>query len=118
VGGCVAAPALTPAVVGGDARTVAPAWFDYVTDPSTGTTKYRERTISLDLTGPLFSLPGGEVQAAIGLEQRSAKIDDSPNPDSVRGNLYGFSSSAPTRGSDSVWEVYGEVELPLLRDMI
>jgi iron complex outermembrane receptor protein len=116
--GCVAAPALTPAVVGGDARTVAPAWFDYITDPVTGHTSYRERTISLDINGPLFKLPGGMVQVALGIESRSASINDQPAPDSVRSNLFGFTSSTPTVGSDSVWEYYGEVELPLLSDQI
>src|SRR5690606_1144873 len=32
------------------------------------------------------------------------------------GNTYNFSTSAITRGTDSVWEVFGEVEVPLLRD--
>ena len=33
------------------------------------------------------------------------------------GNVYNFSSAAITRGTDSVKEVYGEVELPLLRGL-
>ena len=31
--------------------------------------------------------------------------------------VYNLSSSTPTRGSDNVWEVYGEVDLPLLADI-
>lgn len=116
VGGCVPAPALSTGIVNGNARTIAPAWFDYVTDPVTGHTSYTERTASVDINGPLFRLPGGMVQVALGLEQREATINDQPAPDSVRNNLYGFTSSTPTVGSDSVWEAYGEIELPLLAD--
>jgi outer membrane receptor protein involved in Fe transport len=111
--GCIAAPALTPAVVGGQF----PAdWFNWVTQPVTGHTAYRESTVSLDLDGKVFDLPGGPAQVALGFEYRKSSIDDTPALDSQNGNLYNFTSSSITRGSDSVWEVYGEAELPLVRD--
>lgn len=113
-GGCVAAPALTPGVVGGQFPA---AWFNYVTAPVTGNTVYRERVLNATFDGPLFRLPYGEVQAAIGVEQRAARIDDTPDEESQNSNLYGFTSSTITRGSDSVWEVFGEVEIPLVRDV-
>ncbi len=118
VGGCVAAPALTSGIVGGNARSLAPAWFDFITDPVTGRTQYRERTVTLDVNGPLFKLPGGMVQVALGVENREASINDQPSPESVRNNLYGFTSSTPTVGSDGVWEGYGEIELPILSDQL
>ena len=114
IGGCVAAPALTAAVVGGQ---LPQAWRDYINVPVTGATDFRETVISANLNGPLFHLPGGNVQLALGAEYRKSSIDDSPSPESVAGNLYNFTASAPTRGSDSVWELYGELEVPLLRDL-
>jgi outer membrane receptor protein involved in Fe transport len=57
----------------------------------------------------------GDVRGAIGAEYRRAKIDDTPSIDSQNSNLYNLSSAAVTRGSDSVWELYGEAELPILR---
>lgn len=114
VGGCVAAPVLSPAVVGGQF----PAdWFDYVTDPVTGTTAYDETVANFSINGPLFKLPGGELQIVAGAEYRHSSIDDEPSPESQSGNLYGFTSSKPTKGSDEVYEIFGEVEAPLLRDM-
>jgi iron complex outermembrane receptor protein len=113
VGGCVAAPALTPAVIGGE---LPQAWRDFVNVDVTGTTDYRETMANVTFDGPLFTLPGGELQVAIGAEYRKARIDDTPSPESQAGNLYNFTSSAITRGSDSVWELFGEVEIPLIRD--
>ncbi len=113
VGGCVAAPTLSPTVVGG---TFPGDWFDFVTSPVTGITKYNETTFAANVDGPLFDLPGGKAQLALGAEYRKATIDDTPGDDSQRGNLYGFTSSSITRGSDSVWEAFGELELPLIRD--
>ena len=112
--GCVAAPALTPAVVGGQFPK---AWLDFVVQPVTGNTKFRETTASLVVDGKLFDLPGGPVSVALGAEYRKSSINDTPSIESQTGNTYNFSSSSLTRGKDSVWEVFGEVELPLLREV-
>lgn len=112
-GGCVAAPALTPSVVGGGLPR---DWVDYVYRPIVGTTDYTESTVAAYVDGPLFSLPAGKVQAALGVEYRKAEINDTPGADSRNGNILNFTSSAPTRGTDSVWEAYAEVEVPILRD--
>ena len=116
-GGCVAAPVLTADIVGGRFRQVAPDWFNYVTVDDVGRTKFREWTANLTVDGPLFRLPGGDAQGAFGLEYRKSSIDDTPSTNSQIGNLAGFTTSLPTRGSDNVWEAFGEVELPVLRNV-
>jgi outer membrane receptor protein involved in Fe transport len=117
VGGCVAAPVLTDQIIAGQARTVAPQWWDYIFGSPTGTTKFREVTTNLTFDGPLFRLPGGDAQAVIGFEYRKSRIHDEPSDDMQRDNILNFTSAPVTRGSDSVKEVYGEVELPVLRNV-
>lgn len=112
-GGCVAAPALTAAVIGGQ---LPQNWVDYVYQPVTGTTTYQETSANFNVMGPLFNMPAGAVQSAFGVEYRAASINDTPPLDSQNGNLYNLTSATPTRGSDYVAEAYGEVEVPLLRD--
>ncbi|MCT2559161.1 TonB-dependent receptor [Tsuneonella sp. YG55] len=112
--GCVAAPALTPAVVGGQYPS---DWFNFVVQPVTGHTAFREETAAMFLNGPLFALPGGDIQLGVGAEYRKSSIDDTPSIESQTGNLYNFTGSGLTRGSDSVWEIFGEAELPILRDL-
>ena len=116
-GGCVAAPPLTPAIIAGQFRTVAPAWFDYVTEDVVGHTAFREWTAALTLDGPLFRLPGGDAQAVIGFEYRKSSINDVPSDDSINNNLHGFTSAPITKGSDNVMEAFAEVELPILRNV-
>lgn len=109
--GCVAAPALSNAVIGGQL----PAdWVNYVWRPFTGVTKYTEDLMAASATGTLFNVPYGKVKAAVGAEIRRFKIDDSPAPESASGNLYGFTSASATRGSDTAHDVFAEVEVPLL----
>ena len=110
-GGCVAAPALNTDTIAG--RFPQP-WYDWIKAPVVGTTLYEESTVSFNLSGPVFDLPHGTVRGAFGVEAREAEIDDTPSIHMVNGNVYSFSSAAPTRGKDSVWEVYGELEFPLL----
>jgi outer membrane receptor protein involved in Fe transport len=112
--GCVAAPALTAAVIGGQL----PAnWVGYVWQPATGVTKFREDVLTASVTGPLFSLPYGKVKGAFGIESRKSSIDDTPAADSIAGNLYNFTSSTPTRGSDRANDVFAEIEVPLLKNL-
>ena len=109
--GCVAAPALTPAVVGGQLPA---SWIGFISAPVTGTTKFRETIVSAVVDGPLFDIWGGPVQIAVGAEYRKQTLNDTPSLESQRGNVYNFTSSTITRGSDSVKEVFGEIEAPLL----
>jgi iron complex outermembrane receptor protein len=112
--GCILAPALTPAVIGGQ---LPQDWVDWTWVKDTGNTKYDETVFTFNIDGPLFDLPAGSVGSAFGLEYRKAKINDSPSEDSQNGNLYNLTSAAPTRGSDSVKEFYAELDFPLLRGM-
>jgi iron complex outermembrane receptor protein len=109
--GCIAAPALNSNTIGGNL----PAdWKNWVFVPVTGNTKYKEDTVNFNVNGPLFNMPYGTAAGAFGVEYRKAKIDDSPSQYSIDGDLFNLTSAAPTRGSDSVFEAYGELELPLL----
>lgn len=113
INGCVAAPALTPAVVGGQFPA---SWIGFIAAPVRGTTSFRESIASAVIDGPLFNVWGGPVQIAVGVEYRKQSINDTPALDSQRGNLYNFTSSTITRGSDNVKEAFGEIEVPLLTD--
>ena len=112
--GCVAAPALSSAVIGGQLPS---AFVNYIFRPVSGSTKYTENVGSFTLDGKLIDLPYGAVQAAFGTEFRKARINDTPPLDSQNGNLFGLSSAAITRGSDRVFEGFGELEIPLLRNL-
>ncbi|MEI8326987.1 MAG: TonB-dependent receptor, partial [Betaproteobacteria bacterium] len=92
-------------------------WVGYVWQPVTGSTKYNEDILTASVTGPIFTLPYGKVKGAFGVELRNAKIDDTPAADSQAGNLYNLSTSAPTRGSDRAHDVFGEIEIPLLKNL-
>lgn len=110
---CVAAPPLNAATIGGQ---LPQAFRDYILVNTIGTTKFRESTAIFNIDGPIFSLPGGDVQLALGAEYRKQRIDDTPDDNAIRGNLLGLTAGTPTRGSDNVKEVFGEIFVPILAD--
>jgi iron complex outermembrane receptor protein len=110
--GCVAAPVLSNDVIAG---ILPQAYRDYIMQETHGNTQYTEKTAHFGVSGPLFDIPfGGSVGMAFGVEYRGMEIDDTPDANSIAGNLYNFTASTPTRGKDSVNEAYAELEIPLI----
>ncbi|HZW17504.1 MAG TPA: TonB-dependent receptor [Luteimonas sp.] len=110
--GCVAAPVLSADVIAGN---LSPAYRDFIMQDTHGNTLYEESTVNFTVNGPLFDIAtGGTAAAAIGVEYRRSEIDDTPDINSINNNLFGFTSSTPTRGKDNVKELFAEVELPVL----
>ena len=79
-------------------------------------TTYKQETFALSFDGSLFSLPGGEVKAAIGFEYRKDRIDDRPGEERMVGAIYRYGTAARTKGSDNVKEAYAELNIPFFRD--
>lgn len=112
---CIPFPMLTADVISGE---LPQDFKDYIFREVEGTTKYYEAVYSLIIDGPLVTLPAGQIQTALGLEHRKQKINDIPDTNSINGNLYNLSSAAITVGKDNVTEIYGELEVPLLADLV
>lgn len=100
-----------PAILSGENMQ---ALIDTVGIVQSGNTTYDQYQIVGILAGDLFSLPAGMVGTAIGLEYRDFSIDDQPSEASRSGDLWGETSALVTKGSNSVVELFGEVEIPIL----
>lgn len=74
--------------------------------------------------GNMFELPGGAVNFAFGGEYRKEKSNFQPDAistqvtdfDTDSGVLADLALLAPERGSFDVWEVFGEINVPILAD--
>lgn len=97
----------------------------YVSRVPTNSTTNDQLVAELNLQGGLFSLPAGEVRAAVGATYREQNYTFVPDPmalatftlNGVTGPELAGLSSQPLSGSDKVREVYGELLIPLLRDI-
>ncbi len=68
-------------------------------------------------TENFLKLPAGGVGFAIGSEYRYEGFDFRPSQDLATGNLTGFNASPPVSGDFDVYELYGEMLVPVLKDL-
>jgi iron complex outermembrane recepter protein len=81
---------------------------------STGETE--TKVFSANLAGSLFTLPGGDLGFAVGVESRKESGEFIPDAMAVTGNSTTL-SAGPTRGSYKVDELYAELAIPVLADL-
>ena len=81
------------------------------------TTKAEQAGAVASITGTAFDMPAGPVQFNVGLEWRFASAQYIPDQYLATGEPTGFNYSYPTKGEESVKEIFGEVRIPLLADM-
>lgn len=110
--GCVALNPLVP---------LTPAMIDYITYTSSWSkSTLTQQVASAYVSGGLFDLPGGTVQAVLGGEYRHEKNDIGATPEYDPLNPAYDPTIGVTQtslvGKYSVKEAFGEVRLPLLRD--
>ena len=81
----------------------------------TSVTRIGQTVVEGTVTGSPFSLPAGPVQVAIGADYRRNTYRFTPDP--AAGDLVGSFGSEAVAGATTAKEVYGEVLLPVLRDV-
>jgi outer membrane receptor protein involved in Fe transport len=77
-------------------------------------TERTHRLAAFFVSGPLFSLPAGDVDVAAGLEWRSDESRFLVDEALFSGDIFGFVASSPGGGKDSVAEFYGEAVVPVV----
>ncbi len=82
-----------------------------------GTTKYTQMLVEGTIAGDILEAPAGKVGVALGFQARYDELDDSPGVNAQNGNYWGQSTAGRSVGDDSVWEVFGEARVPLLKSL-
>ena len=90
---------------------------DYVTGEGFQTNITNEHVVAANLSGNLIDLPAGPVGVAVGAEYRNDKVSGNTDPISQSGGFFNTGNGSLISGQIEVKEVYGEVEIPLLRDL-
>lgn len=80
-----------------------------------GSTKLEQEIVEANVQGTLLQLPAGSLQAAAGVSYRNIDFDNSPSP--ANADMVGSFGTNPASGYDSVREIYGELLVPVLRDL-
>jgi iron complex outermembrane recepter protein len=84
---------------------------------ATNTTNTTLQVAAASVSGDLFSMPAGPAGFAFGLEWRKSEAAFAPDNFLSSGDVVGFNAGLPTAGDLSVKEVFGEVRVPVVRDV-
>ncbi|MGJ3629547.1 TonB-dependent receptor [Sphingomonas sp. MMS24-JH45] len=106
-----------PLNVFGGVGSITSAMLGYIGFDERSRSNQALNDFTANLSGELFDLPGGPIGIAVGYEHRRYQ-SGSFTPDPIV--QAGFSADIPAQaaaGSFNVDEVYGEIRLPLLRDV-
>ncbi|MGS1016552.1 TonB-dependent receptor domain-containing protein [Allosphingosinicella humi] len=96
--------------------TITPEAARFLTPPRSSNDEFQRKVAGAALSGVLFELPAGPVALALGTEYRKDEFEFNPSPMDLAGE-YGGRSQAPVAGQFSVTEVFGELRVPILKDV-
>jgi iron complex outermembrane receptor protein len=111
---CYAVPFFDPEYIRGNHNQQTK---DFLYGMDHGYTIYKQDTFDAYITGDLFELPAGDIGTAIGMSYQTDEIKDTPGENTLAGNSWGMTSAGVTAGRSNTRAVYGEVKVPLLRDL-
>jgi outer membrane receptor protein involved in Fe transport len=95
--------------------------IDYMTQELPREEHLNQGSTEATISGHLFDLPSGELLFAAGFGWRqdriTTRLDSLINGDTATGDVIIVSPSRPTEGETEVWELFAELEIPLLKDL-
>lgn len=110
---CVDVPWLDPSFLAGN---ITGEVRDFLFGEETGNTVYDQMTIEGIITGPITELPAGTLNMAFGASFQQDEILDTPGETTLAGNSWGSTSAGITEGKSNTRAVFGELQIPILRD--
>ena len=82
---------------------------------TTGRSELNSFTVDIDF--PAFKLPAGTIEIASGIEYREEFVTVSPDELLANNEALGAVNFGPTDGDRSIWGVYVEAYIPLIREV-
>jgi outer membrane receptor protein involved in Fe transport len=97
--------------------TLSNACANFIGRTSKNTTFVEQRIVEGSVTGPLFTLPAGELNIAVGADYRSDSFNFIPDALLSTGDVAGFNAVQATKGGQDVYELFGEADIPILANL-
>lgn len=88
--------------------------LDYLLLERTVTTTVDQKIAGGFVTGPVFTLPAGDVSVVAGVEWREDSLDSGVDTVASQGRAAGFFADRLSQGSVNLLEFYGEASIPVL----
>ncbi len=90
--------------------------LDYIETTTTRVGKSTNKSIDLNVSGPIMEMPSGSLMLAIGAEYREEKISDNPDDQFLRGDVFGTEATQANGDRDNT-AVFAELAIPVLESL-
>lgn len=97
-------------------NSITPAAGAFLTPVRESNDRFVRNVAGASLSGELFELPAGPLSVAVGAEYRNDSYEFNPSPLDLA-KEYGAASSTALAGEFDVKEAFGEVRIPILKDL-
>lgn len=97
-------------------HALSPGCLEYARRDDHSINTMNQKVVEGTIDGPLFRLPGGDLRFAVGGDYREVSFDFRPDSTLVTNDSLSYGSINPASGKQSVYEAFGELLVPILRD--
>ena len=96
---------------------LSPGCLEYATRELHNTNTITQKDVEASVQGKLYDLPAGELRFALGADYRSIGFDYRPDQGLIANDTPSYPTAVPTSGTQTTKEVFGELLIPILKDM-
>jgi outer membrane receptor protein involved in Fe transport len=98
-------------------NAVSPGCLEYTLRNDRNINTMTQKVVEGTLEGPIFRLPGGDLRFAVGADYRVWDFVFNPDSTFVTNDSLSYGSITPASGRQKVSEVFGELLVPILKDL-
>jgi len=98
-------------------QALSPGCREYATRTNQNINTMTQKTVEGTLQGKLIALPAGDLKFAFGADYRGSRFDYRPDYGLVTADTPSYDTAVPTGGTQNVREVFGELFIPVLKDL-
>ena len=90
---------------------------EFATRENSNVNTMTQKNVEGTVQGKILNLPAGELRFALGADYRGSSFDYHPDQGLITNDSFSYDTTIPTSGTQNVREVFGELLVPVLKDL-
>ena len=96
---------------------LSPGCREFATRTNSNVNTMTQKNVEGTIQGKILTLPMGDLRFALGADYRGSRFDYNPDHGLVTNDSFSYDTTIPTSGTQNVREVFGELLIPVLKDL-
>ena len=96
---------------------MSPGCREFATRENSNVNTMTQKNVEGTVQGKILALPAGELRFALGADYRGSSFDYHPDQGLIANDSFSYDTTIPTSGTQNVREVFGELLVPVLKDL-